>query len=77
MALFYRLYEERSSQVESRLEEVKKGIALEYIQPLDDLRQNLENRLEVAGNSCLFLEVFRIFDYYWVFVCLVEYSLAE
>lgn len=42
------LYEERSSQVDSRLSEVKTGVALEYTQPLEELRQNLENRLEVS-----------------------------
>ncbi|KAF8774829.1 Protein phosphatase 1 regulatory subunit 37 like protein [Argiope bruennichi] len=42
------LYEERSSQVELRLEEVKIGVALEYTQPLEELHQNLKNRLEVS-----------------------------
>lgn len=42
------LYEERNSQVELRLEEVKIGTAIEYIQPLEDLNQNMRNRLEVA-----------------------------
>ncbi|XP_015928964.1 breast cancer metastasis-suppressor 1-like protein isoform X2 [Parasteatoda tepidariorum] len=42
------LYEERSSQIGLRLEEVKAGIALEYTQPLEELHQNLETRLEVA-----------------------------
>lgn len=44
------MYEERNSQVELRLEEVKLGTALEYTQPLEELHQNLKNRLEVAGN---------------------------
>ncbi|KFM78743.1 Breast cancer metastasis-suppressor 1-like protein-A, partial [Stegodyphus mimosarum] len=42
------LYEERNSQVELRLELVKEGTAHEYTQPLEELQQNLKNRLEVA-----------------------------
>lgn len=48
--IFFRLYEERNSQVELRLAEVKLGTALEYTQPLEELHQNLKNRLEVAGS---------------------------
>ncbi|XP_054715842.1 breast cancer metastasis-suppressor 1-like protein-A isoform X2 [Uloborus diversus] len=42
------LYEERNTQVEIQLEEVKAGTAAEYLQPVDELRLNYETRLEVA-----------------------------
>ncbi|GIX70885.1 hypothetical protein CDAR_261012 [Caerostris darwini] len=42
------LFEEKSSQIDIQLEEVKKGTSTEYTHPLDDLRQNLEDRLEVS-----------------------------
>lgn len=57
-----RLYEERSSQIENRLVEVKRGSAIEYTQPLDELHLNLKNRLEVAGKLFV-LNSLKTFDH--------------
>ncbi|KAL3873449.1 hypothetical protein ACJMK2_036565 [Sinanodonta woodiana] len=43
------LYRERLSQVEMKLEEVKAGKALEYLNPLADLQENMKIRTQVAG----------------------------
>ena len=43
------MYIERLSQVERKLEEVKAGRAIEYLQPLEELQDNMRIRTEVAG----------------------------
>ncbi|KAH6927018.1 hypothetical protein HPB50_025292 [Hyalomma asiaticum] len=43
------LYLERANQIEAKLEEVKLGRAPEYLQPLEDLQDNMRIRIEVAG----------------------------
>ncbi|XP_022203753.1 breast cancer metastasis-suppressor 1-like protein [Nilaparvata lugens] len=43
------LYRERMSQVEIKLGEVKVGKAQEYLQPLEELQENMRIRIEVAG----------------------------
>ncbi|RZF37668.1 hypothetical protein LSTR_LSTR003079 [Laodelphax striatellus] len=43
------LYRERISQVEIKLGEVKVGKAQEYLQPLEELQENMRIRIEVAG----------------------------
>jgi len=42
------LYRERISQIETKLEEVKCGRALEYLQPLEELQENMRVQLEVG-----------------------------
>lgn len=42
------LYNERHMQVTVKLEEVKAGIAVEYVQPLEELKDTMEVRMEVA-----------------------------
>merc|ERR1711962_560382 len=42
------LYRERISQIETKLEEVKCGRALEYLQPLEELQENMRLQLEVG-----------------------------
>jgi len=42
------LYRERLSQIESKLEEVKVGRAMEYLQPLEELQENMRMQLEVG-----------------------------
>lgn len=42
------LYRERLTQIETKLEEVKTGTATEYIQPLDELQENLRLQLDVG-----------------------------
>ena len=49
LALKDQLYIERLSQVERKLEEVKAGRAQEYLQPLEELQENMRIRTEVAG----------------------------
>ncbi|BES90472.1 unnamed protein product [Nesidiocoris tenuis] len=43
------LYRERILQVKTQLEEVHDGTAKEYKQPMEELQQNMTNRIEVAG----------------------------
>ncbi|XP_075233523.1 breast cancer metastasis-suppressor 1-like protein isoform X1 [Lycorma delicatula] len=43
------LYRERITQVEIKLGEVKVGKAQEYLQPLEELEENMKIRIEVAG----------------------------
>lgn len=43
------LYRERITQVESKLDEVRCGRAQEYLQPLEELQENMRIRTEVAG----------------------------
>ncbi|XP_078591031.1 breast cancer metastasis-suppressor 1-like protein isoform X5 [Branchiostoma floridae x Branchiostoma japonicum] len=43
------LYRERMSQIEAKLEEAKMGCAPEYVEPLTQLRVNMQTRTEVAG----------------------------
>jgi breast cancer metastasis-suppressor 1-like protein len=45
----FRLYIERFAQVEAKLEEVKAGKALEYLNPLAQLQENMRIRTQVAG----------------------------
>ena len=42
------LYRERLTQIETKQEEVKTGLATEYIQPLDELQENLRVQLDVG-----------------------------
>ena len=49
LALKDQLYVERLSQVEHKLEEVRAGRAQEYLQPLEELQENMRIRTEVAG----------------------------
>uniref|UniRef100_L7M086 Putative breast cancer metastasis-suppressor 1-like a n=1 Tax=Rhipicephalus pulchellus TaxID=72859 RepID=L7M086_RHIPC len=49
MHLKEQLYLERANQIEAKLEEVKLGRAPEYLQPLEDLQDNMRIRIEVAG----------------------------
>lgn len=43
------LYRERLTQIESKLNEVKAGRATEYIQPLEELQENMRVQLEVGS----------------------------
>ncbi|XP_049842011.1 breast cancer metastasis-suppressor 1-like protein-A isoform X2 [Schistocerca gregaria] len=43
------LYRERVTQVDTKLSEVRSGRAQEYLQPLEQLQQNMRVRTEVAG----------------------------
>ncbi|KAL1131921.1 hypothetical protein AAG570_011532 [Ranatra chinensis] len=43
------LYKERITLVKTELEEVREGIAKEYRQPLEELKDNMRIRIEVAG----------------------------
>jgi len=43
------LYRERLTQIESKLSEVKNGKAQEYIQPLEELQENMRVQLEVGS----------------------------
>lgn len=49
MHLKEKLYFERVNQIEAKLEEVRAGRAPEYLQPLEDLQDNMRIRIEVAG----------------------------
>lgn len=47
--MFFRLYRERFTQVDSKLLEIRSGRAQEYLQPLQQLAENMRIRSEVAG----------------------------
>lgn len=47
----YRLYKERMGQVDHKLEEVRAGRAVEYLNPLSQLQENMTIRTEVAGET--------------------------
>ncbi|XP_023216612.1 breast cancer metastasis-suppressor 1-like protein isoform X1 [Centruroides vittatus] len=49
MILKEQLYKERSTQIDKKLGEVKTGQAPEYLQPLEELQENMRIRTEVAG----------------------------
>ena len=44
-----RLYRERITQIESKLTEVRTGKAAEYLHPLEELQDNMKNRMEVGA----------------------------
>lgn len=46
-----RLYKERLSQVDIKLQEVMAGCAQEYLEPLANLQENMQIRTKVAGES--------------------------
>lgn len=43
------LYQERMKQIEFQLNEVRNGRSIEYLEPLKNLTENMQNRVEVAG----------------------------
>lgn len=45
-----RLYKERLSQVDIKLQEVMAGCAQEYLEPLANLQENMQIRTKVAGS---------------------------
>ena len=45
-----RLYKERLAQIDSKLEEVRAGRAAEYLEPLQQLQEQMQIRTQVAGN---------------------------
>ena len=45
----FRLYSERMSQLDEKLEEVREGKASEYLNPLSQLQDNMRIRTQVAG----------------------------
>lgn len=49
--LLLRLYKERLSQVDIKLQEVMAGCAQEYLEPLANLQENMQIRTKVAGGS--------------------------
>lgn len=47
--IMFRLYKERLSQVDVKLQEVMAGCAQEYLEPLANLQENMQIRTKVAG----------------------------
>lgn len=47
--IIFRLYKERLSQVDIKLQEVMAGCAQEYLEPLANLQENMQIRTKVAG----------------------------
>lgn len=47
--IYLRLYKERLSQVDLKLQEVMAGNAPEYLEPLATLQENMQIRTKVAG----------------------------
>lgn len=56
-----RLYKERLSQVDAKLQEVIAGKAPEYLEPLATLQENMQIRTKVAGRKVKHL--FHIVEY--------------
>lgn len=52
--IFGRLYKERLSQVDAKLQEVIAGKAPEYLEPLANLQENMQIRTKVAGKPYSF-----------------------
>lgn len=50
LAALPRLYKERLSQVDIKLQEVMAGCAQEYLEPLANLQENMQIRTKVAGS---------------------------
>ncbi len=48
-SLVHRIINERLNQITLKLEEIKCGDAVEYLQPLGELEENMRIRSEVAG----------------------------
>lgn len=49
-SVLHRLYKERLSQVDIKLQEVMAGCAQEYLEPLANLQENMQIRTKVAGS---------------------------
>lgn len=49
VALKEQLYYERLNRVDVKLTEVRAGKSIDYLQPLEELQENLRVRTEVAG----------------------------
>lgn len=49
ISIILRLYKERLSQVDAKLQEVIAGKAPEYLEPLAALQENMQIRTKVAG----------------------------
>lgn len=43
------LYQERIKQIDMNLNDVRNGRSLEYLEPLKQLTETMQNRIEVAG----------------------------
>lgn len=43
------LYHERIKQIDMNLNDVRNGRSLEYLEPLKQLTETMQNRIEVAG----------------------------
>lgn len=59
-----RLYKERLSQVDIKLQEVMAGCAQEYLEPLANLQENMQIRTKVAGVSIKYFS----FSFSFIFV---------
>lgn len=73
-----RLYQERLSQVKSKLSEVEAGRAAEYLEPLAVLLENMQVRTKVAGNwntqTRIFLQALASLFTVCVFFCVCQAS---
>lgn len=68
--LFFRLYKERLSQVDIKLQEVMAGCAQEYLEPLANLQENMQIRTKVAGELKQYYRLW--FDNLHACLCLIQ-----
>lgn len=47
--MYFRLYRERITQVDKKLGEIRVGKSEEYLIPLEQLKENMKTKIEVAG----------------------------
>lgn len=62
MFIVFRLYKERLSQVDAKLQEVIAGKAPEYLEPLAALQENMQIRTKVAGRHIKQMFLFQPYD---------------
>lgn len=59
ISIILRLYKERLSQVDAKLQEVIAGKAPEYLEPLAALQENMQIRTKVAGRCAKWVLLFQ------------------
>lgn len=59
ISIVLRLYKERLSQVDAKLQEVIAGKAPEYLEPLAALQENMQIRTKVAGRHVKWVLLFQ------------------
>lgn len=75
--LLHRLYKERLSQVDIKLQEVMAGCAQEYLEPLANLQENMQIRTKVAGEKIWTTFAVIITYFFACFNCFMAHSMVR